>query len=138
MVELAIADFDDFSASRLELDRPGKSYTVETLQTLHQTHPDAEFFFIIGADNAAQMDTWHDPDGILAQCTVVAGSRATDQTDGDPRLVERLRFIDTPIIEFSSTQIRKRLAQGLPVRYMIPEAVEAHIRAKGLYTESCS
>jgi len=138
MVEQAVAGCDDFTVSRIELDRPGKSYTVDTLQALHRTHPNAEFFFIIGSDNAAQIETWHDPEGILAQCTVVAGSRPIETTGGNPRLIERLRFIDTPLIELSSTQIRKRLAQGRPVRYMVPEAVEAHIREKGLYATSCS
>ena len=138
MVELAVAGSDDFTASRIELDRPGKSYTVETLQTLHKTYPDSELFFIIGADNVAQMATWHDPEGILAQCTVVAGSRPTAPTDGDPELVAQLRFIDTPLIELSSTQIRQRLADGLPIRHMVPAAVETHIRAKGLYAASCS
>ena len=138
MVEQAVAGCDDFAVSRIELDRPGKSYTVDTLQVLHRTYPTAEFFFIIGSDNAAQIETWHDPEGILAQCTVVAGSRPIETTGGNPRLIERLRFIDTPLIELSSTQIRKRLAQGRPVRYMVPEAVEAHIREKGLYAPSCS
>lgn len=138
MVGLAVADSDDFMASRVELERLGKSYTVETLKTLHETHPDAEFFFIIGADNVAQMATWHDPEGILAQCTVVAGSRPTAPTDGDPELLAQLRFIDTPLIELSSTQIRQRLADGLPIRHMVPAAVETHIRAKGLYAASCS
>ena len=138
MVEQAVAGCDDFAVSRIELDRPGKSYTVDTLHVLHRTHPDAEFFFIIGSDNATQIETWHDPEGILAQCTVVAGSRPIETTGGNPRLIERLHFIDTPLIELSSTQIRKRLAQGRPVRYMVPEAVEVHIREKGLYATSCS
>lgn len=137
MVEQAIAGCDDFTASRIELDRPGKSYTVDTLRTLHQSHPNSDFFFIIGADNAAQIDSWHDPEGILAQCTIVAGSRATEAIGGDPSLIERLHFIDTPLIELSSTQIRQRLAAGLPIRHMVPEIVEAHIRGKGLYTTPC-
>ena len=138
MVEKAIAGVDDFSTSRVELDRPGKSYTVDTLQTLQQTHPDSALFFIIGADNAAQMNSWHDPEGILALCTVVTGSRSTNTSGGDPRLVERLLFIDTPLIDLSSTQIRRRLADGLAISYMVPETVEAHIREKGLYTTPCS
>ena len=71
MVELAIADCPDFVASRLELDRPGKSYTVETLRLLHQLYSRAALFFIIGADNIGQLDEWHDLEGIFAQCTVV-------------------------------------------------------------------
>ena len=137
MVELAVAGCADFAASRLELDRPGKSYTVETLRLLHQRHPHAELFFIIGSDNIGQLDAWHDLEGILAHCTVVAGTRLGEVT-GDPKLLSRLRFIDTPLIELSSTEIRTRRAAGLPIRYMVPEAVEAHILAKGLYATPCS
>ena len=134
MVELAVADCADFAASRLELDRPGKSYTVETLRLLHQRHPRTELFFIIGADNIAQLDAWHDLEGIFAQCTVVVGARPGEVAGCAPRL----RFIETPLIELSSTEIRTRRAAGLSIRYMVPEAVEAHILAKGLYATPCS
>ena len=138
MVELAVAGCADFAASRLELDRPGKSYTVETLRLLHQLHPRAELFFIIGEDNIGQLDEWHDLEGILAQCTVVVGARPGERAGDDPNLSARLRFIDTPLIELSSTEIRSRRAAGLPIRFMVPEAVEAHILAKGLYAAPCS
>ena len=122
----------------MELDRLGKSYTVETLRLLHQLHPHAELFFIIGTDNIGQLDEWHDLAGIFAQCTVVAGARPGEVAGSDPKLLARLRFIDTPLIELSSTEIRTRRAAGLPIRFMVPEAVEAHILAKGLYAASCS
>ncbi len=137
MVELAVAGCADFAASRLELDRPGKSYTVETLRLLHQLYPHAALFFIIGADNIGQLDEWHDLRGIFAQCTVVVGARS-GEVAGDPKLLVRLRFIDTPLIELSSTAIRSRRSAGLPIRYMVPEAVEDHILAKGLYAAPCS
>lgn len=138
MVQLAVADCPDFAASRLELDRPGKSYTVETLCRLHQLYPQAALFFIIGADNVAQLGAWHDLEGIFAHCTVVAGARPGAVEGGDPKLLARLRFIATPLIELSSTEIRTRRAAGLPIRSMVPEVVEAHIRAKGLYAAPCS
>jgi len=138
MVELAVAGCAGFATSRLELDRPGKSYTVETLRLLHQLHPHAALFFIIGADNIGQLYEWHDLEGIFAQCTVVVGARPGEVAGGDPKLLARLRFIDTPLIELSSTEIRTRRAAGLSIRYMVPEAVEAHILAKGLYAAPCS
>ena len=138
MVELAVAGCADFAASRLELDRPGKSYTVETLRLLHQLYPCAALFFVIGEDNVGQLDAWYDLEGILAQCTVVVGARSGEVAGGDPKLLAHLRFIDTPLIELSSTEIRTRRAAGLPIRYMVPEAVEAHILAKGLYAAPCS
>ena len=123
----------------MELDRPGKSYTVETLRLLHQLLSSCTaLFFIIGADNIGQLYEWHDLEGILAQCTVVAGARPGEVAGGDPKLLARLRFIDTPLIELSSTDIRSRRAAGLSIRYMVPEVVEAHILAKGLYAAPCS
>ena len=122
----------------MELDRPGKSYTVETLRLLHQLYPRAALFFIIGEDNIGQLDAWYDLEGIFAQCTVVVGARSGEVEEGDPKLLEHLRFIDTPLIELSSTEIRSRRAAGLSIRYMVPEAVEDHILAKGLYAAPCS
>lgn len=133
MVECAIEGLDHFSASRIELDRAGKSYTVETLRQLRAMRPDGDFYLIIGADNVAQMSTWQDPVGILDLCTVVAGSRLVAEDRVDPALAARMLFIDTPLIELSSTLIRQRLHDGLPVRAMIPEKVERYIREKGLY-----
>ena len=133
MVEIAIAGVDGFSASRIELDRPGKSYTVDTLRQLHVDCPNSAFFLIIGLDNVAQMSTWHDPLGIVNQCTVVAGKRLAKDAEVDPALVARMRFIDTPLIELSSTHIRQRLRDGLAVRGMIPDAVERYIVEKRIY-----
>lgn len=133
MTCLAVEGMAHFEVLRLELDRPGKSYTVDTLKELHRTYADAAFFLLIGADNVALMDTWHDPYGILDLCTVVAGRRSDVPEGGDPALMRRIRRVDTPLYEFSSTQIRDRRRQGLPIRYMVPERVEAYIAEKGLY-----
>lgn len=133
MVELAIQGFPRFEASRLELERPGKSYTIDTLRHLRHSWPAAQLYLIIGADNVAQLATWHDPQGILELCTVVAGSRLSAGEGADPALVARMVLVDTPVIQLSSTQIRQRLGQGLPVRYLLPEKVEEYIRQRGLY-----
>ena len=133
MVVLALEGVAAMEPSRIELDRPGKSYTVDTLHLLRQQHGDVELFLIIGADNIAQMSTWYKPYEILQLCTVVAGARNATEV-ADERLARHITRIDTPLIELSSTQIRQRLAAGLPVRYMVPEQVEAFIRQKGLYS----
>ena len=133
MVERAIAGFPGFQGSRIELERPGKSYTFDTLAQLRGTFPGSALYLIIGADNIPQMATWHRPQGILEQCTVVAGSRITGEWNADPELVERMLFVDTPLIQLSSTQIRQRLEQDRSIRYMVPEPVETYIREKGLY-----
>lgn len=133
MVEMAIAGVDGFSASRIELDRPGKSYTVDTLRQLRSNYSNSAFFLIIGSDNVSQMSTWHDPFGIVDQCTVVAGKRLAEDAEVDPALAARMRFIDTPLIELSSTHIRQRLRDGLAVRGMVSDLVERYIVEKGLY-----
>ena len=133
MVELAIEGTEHFKACRIELDRPGKSYTVDTLRELRNDEPDAELFLIVGADNVADMTSWQHPHEILELCTVVAGSRLTNGEDADPALVAQMQLVDTPIVEFSSTEIRRRLAEGLSIRWMVPEKVDAYIRSKDLY-----
>ena len=139
MVELAIQGMPGFVASRTELERPGKSYTVDTLRQLRAANPDSELHLIIGADNLTQIAGWHDPWGIFELCTVVAGSRTAVQKGVvDPALARRIQMIETPIIDISSTQIRQRLAVGMWIRYLVPEKVEAHIRRRGLYRTGSS
>jgi nicotinate-nucleotide adenylyltransferase len=133
MVELAIEGFPSFAASRLELERPGKSYTIDTLRHLRQVHPEARLYLIIGADNVAPFSTWHNPRGILELCTVVAGTRLSPREETDPKLERALVQIDTPVVQISSTQVRQRLSQGLPIRYLVPEKVEEYLRRRGLY-----
>ena len=133
MVCLALDGADEFEPSRLEMDRPGKSYTVDTLRELRRLHPGSELFLLIGADNIPDMSTWHDPHGILEHCTVVAGSRRTRSAAGDAEFDEHVSVVDTPVIEISSTEIRERLRTGLSVRWLVPDAVEAHIRQRNLY-----
>lgn len=142
MVELALAGTDGLEASRIELDRPGKSYTVDTLRQLHRQEPGAEIFLIIGRDNVSDMATWQDPEGILALCTVAAGSRLTpDKSAGQagapgstlPDLASRVVLLDTPVIELSSTLIRQRLRARRTIHCMVPDAVERHIAGTGLY-----
>lgn len=135
MVELAIAGVTGFGASRVELDRPGRSYTIDTLRQLAVSRPDCARYLIIGEDNAVDLSTWHDPRGILEQCTVVAGSRITREGQADPELASHMLFIDTPVVEISSTGIRERLQHQRPIRCMVPESVEAYIRERGLYRE---
>ena len=138
MVEMAIDGLPGFHASRIELERPGKSYTIDTLRHLRATHPGSELYLIIGEDNATQLSTWHDPQGILELCTVVAGSRITSSLDAGSELARRIVPVDTPLFQISSTEIRQRLARGLPIRYLVPEKVEAYIREKKLYCQGSS
>ena len=116
--------------------RRGKSYTVDTLRQLRVDHPDCDLHLIIGEDNVSQLSTWYDPRGILDLCTVVAGSRVTADLDADSALARQIVALDTPLFQISSTEIRQRLADDLPVRYLLPENVEAYVRDRKLYGAS--
>lgn len=135
MVRLAIADNPFFELSRIELDRPGISYTVDTLQILRRRLGDsAQLFLIIGADGAVEMRTWCDPESVLelAQVTVV-GRPGFDLQQVDPGLGRQMTFLETPLVDVSSTDIRRRLRAGDPVRYLLPEPVVRFIQSRGLY-----
>lgn len=136
MVQMAIDGLPHFQASRVELDRPGKSYTVDTLRQLRDDYPDYDLHLIIGEDNVSQLSTWYDPRGILELCTVVAGSRVTADLDADSALARHIVALDTPLFQISSTEIRQRLDADLPVRYLLPESVETYIRDRKLYGAS--
>lgn len=134
MTELALEGTADFTASLLEIERSGPSYTVDTLHQLHRLRPHCSFYWIIGADNVAPMHTWYQTHEILQLCTVVAGARTTFAKEpGDDVLEEQIVRLETPLIELSSTQIRRRVQEGLSIRFMVPAPVEEYIHQKGLY-----
>ncbi len=135
MVGLAVENSPFFDLSRIELDRPGKSYTIETLRALRrELGDDVDLYLVIGADNAMDMPTWCDPEGVLklAQVTVVERP-GFDRTEVDPRLSPYMRFLKTPLLDISSTDIRARVKAGRPVRYLVPGSVVRFIDARGLY-----
>jgi nicotinate-nucleotide adenylyltransferase len=144
MVELAIADDERFEVSRAEVDRDGPSYTVDTLRSLRATAADDELFLILGGDQAAALPTWHEPEQVLALATVVVLERLSwsrqaigikiGRLDG----VQGIRYLDMPIIQISSSSIRRRAAAGQPIRYLTPDKVAAYIEANGLYGASAS
>ena len=139
MCEIAVADDDRFSASRIELDREGPSYTSDTLRQLHETRPDDELFLLLGADQAERLPTWHEPDAVLELATVCAVERVGYSRNAIviklARLkgAERLRFLEMPVIQVSSSSVRRRVARGRPIRYLVPNAVAEYIEEKGLY-----
>ena len=133
MVLRALRGVPGLKGSRIELERTGKSYTVDTLAELASLHPDWELFLIIGGDNVRQMPTWHEPQQILQRCTVVAGSRPAEEADESCAFEQYVVRLDIPRLDISSTDVRRRLAAGLPVRYLVPEAVERYIHERGLY-----
>jgi nicotinate-nucleotide adenylyltransferase len=147
MVELAIAGDERFGLDRADLDRPGPSYTVDTLDFLRaRWGPEAWIGFIIGWDMLLYLPKWHDPAGVLARLdALIVARRPGTQDEADaitrleaqlPGLRERLTPLDAPQLEISSTWLRERVAAGLPVRYLTPDPVCAYISQRGLYLSS--
>jgi nicotinate-nucleotide adenylyltransferase len=139
LAEAAAAGDDRFSASRLEVDREGASYTVETLRTLVEERPDDEFTWILGGDQAGALRRWREPEAVLELATVAATDRGTWRRAGifveaaHLRNSERLVFFEMPPIGLSSTLVRRRVARGQPIRYMVPDAVAEAIALRDLY-----
>lgn len=136
MVELAIAGNARFALSRVEIDRPGPSYTADTLRLLRADYPAAAFYLIMGADMALEFHAWRDPDGILAQAQVIAATRPGFDLAGLAALPTAGRFhlMDAPGLYISSTDLRARLRAGRGIRYLLPEAVAEYIRRERLYS----
>ncbi len=141
MVELAIADNSAFALSRTDLERPGPSYTVDLLKALRvELGPAAELFFIVGADIVSELWSWREPDMVVRLATLVAVSRPGWPTPDVGMLGARLpsangrvRSLRMPGVDISSTEIRARVAQKWPIRYLLPPEVEAYVHAHGLY-----
>ncbi len=130
MLRAAVGDDGRFEVSELELERDGPSYTVDTLRSLREAYPDAALFLAMGADQMAEFGTWRAPDEIVELATLVTFGRPGASSDGGRWPAER---VTVPEIELSSTMIRQRVGAGEPIRYLVPAAVEALIRARGLY-----
>ena len=139
LVELAIAGDERFAASRIELEREGPSYTADTLGQLRSESPDDELFLVLGGDQAAALGSWHEPESVLERATVVVfermnwGRNAIGIKIGRLRGAERVRYLDMPLIQVSSSGIRRRVREGLPIRYLVPDGVADRIEANGLY-----
>jgi nicotinate-nucleotide adenylyltransferase len=137
---LASVDGDPrLSVSRLEADVPGRSYTVDTLSRLHEQRPEDQLTFIVGGDMASSLPEWREPETILSLAEIgVAGRGDLESRAIGDRLeglagADRVRFFDMPRIDISSTDIRHRVRAGLPVRYLVPDAVASYIAREGLY-----
>jgi len=147
MLRLAIASNPHFSYSRIELDRPGPSYSVNTLQLLHQQWDtdtvQTALYFVIGWDSLEELHTWYNPLGILAQLAhLVAVSRPGYTEDVAylkkleqrlPGITRLLLAVQAPQLAISSTDLRLRVAQGRPIKYQTPEVVEQYIKEHALY-----
>ena len=141
MIRLAIAPNAFFRASTVDLERPGPSYTVDTLADLKRgLGQEGNLYFILGLDALAGLPTWKEPQKIVELCYLVAARRAEamdvdmDSLDRSiPSISSRVIILDNPLIDISSSEIRQRVAEGKSIHAMVPDAVERYIREKRLY-----
>ena len=141
MVRLAIADEPSFKLSTMEIERPGPSYTVDTMAELSsQIGAGDKLFFILGWDNLIQLPHWHEPSRLVRLCRLVPVRRVGyPSLDLDaleaaiPGLSQSIIMLDTPQIGISSSEIRDRVARGLSIHQLVPEPVERYIKQHKLY-----
>ena len=142
MVRRAIADNPYFKLCTLEVERPGPSYTVDTLTMLRkQLGSEASFFFILGRDTLAELPLWKEPQKVVQLCRLVVAPRLGSKDlkhleTAIPELLDKVIQLDMPVIGISSSGIRQRIAQGLSIRYLVPAEVEKYITEHKIYSTS--
>lgn len=142
MARLAAADDELLQASDLEVRAPGPSYSVRTLEALSEQRPEAELHFLMGADVAAQLESWREPGRVVELARIAIAARPGTEIGEAEAALERLgaadraELIRMPQIGISSTAIRKRISQRRPIRYLVPDRVAELIADRGLYRES--
>ena len=138
MTTLASATHPRLSVSRIEVDRQGPTYTVETLETFRGFFPDAELYFIVGTDAVAELGTWHRIESLAGLADVIAVTRpGYEMLEGDtPVGWPQVHMMAIPGLAISSTGIRRRVAEGSPIDYLVPSEVARFIRDRGLYMDS--
>jgi nicotinate-nucleotide adenylyltransferase len=140
MTVIATSSNPRFWVSRLEIEREGPTYTVETLQELRRTaEVEIELFFITGADAMLEILNWKEPGEVLALAHFIAATRpgydmARFEEEAGPSH-PNVSVLDVPALAISSTDIRRRVREGEPIRYLVPEGVETYVRKFGLYRE---
>ena len=145
MTALAASVHERFTASRIEVDRSGNSYTYETLEALAKEYPGAELYNIVGADTICNMRLWYKPEAIFRNCIILAAGGEEQVSEASMQeeisLLERdygavIRTLSVPTIGISSTDIRERVRSGRSIRYLVPEPVERYIMETGIYGDS--
>lgn len=140
LVLAAIRDRVNFVLSKVEIERPGPHYTVDTLRILASQYPTAELFYLIGGDSLRDLPTWYKPEELLSSVSGLGVMKRPGAvfTLGHletilPGLTRKVQFINAPLLEISSTDIRERITDGRPFRYFLPLHVFTIIQSKNLY-----
>ncbi|HZM32625.1 MAG TPA: nicotinate-nucleotide adenylyltransferase [Acidimicrobiales bacterium] len=134
MVEAAVGSVEGLEASRLEIDRPGMSYTADTLEALRAEHPDTELFVVLGSDAAAGLPSWERAEEVRSAATIVVVERPGTR-EAEPPPGWSWERVEVPRLEVSSTDLRARVADGRPLDYLLTPDVIATIEVRGLYRD---
>lgn len=141
MVKRAVRDNRFFDVSDLEIQREGYSYTVDTLKDMHEIYPQHELYFITGADAFREIFTWREVQSVLSLSHFIGASRPgfdphefLEELKRDyPEFLPHMHLFDVPALAISSTDIRSRVKEGKPIRYLLPESVRLYIEEADLY-----
>ncbi len=137
MTVIATSSHPHFRVSRVDIDRGGPTYTVDTLRSIRSEHPRAELFFVTGADAILEIFHWKDPDEALALAHFIAATRPgydLSRFDAEkPTIRHAVSLMIVPALAISSTDVRDRVREGRPIRYLVPEGVKTYIDKVGLY-----
>ena len=139
LCRLAVAGDERLAVSALEIERGGASYTADTLRELHARQPEQELTFIVGGDMAHSLPAWREPEAVLALARLAVAEREGVRREDVARRLEplhsgdRVTFFDMPRIDVSSSDIRRRVAEGRPIRYLVPDAVAEAVAQRDLY-----
>jgi nicotinate-nucleotide adenylyltransferase len=133
MTVIATASNPRFSVSRVDIDRPGPTHTIDTLRDLHAAEPDDELFFITGADALAEILTWHAVDELFTLAHFVGCTRPGHRLSGAGLPEDKVSLVEIPALAISSTECRARVVAGEPVWYLVPDGVVQYIAKRRLY-----
>jgi nicotinate-nucleotide adenylyltransferase len=136
MTVIATASNPRFGVSRVDIDRPGATYTIDTLRELRETNPGAELFFITGADALAEILTWHDVDELFTLAHFVGCTRPGHRLSGAGLPDGKVSLVEIPALAISSTECRARVEAGEPVWYLVPDGVVQYIAKRKLYAKA--
>jgi nicotinate-nucleotide adenylyltransferase len=137
MTVIATASNPRFSVSRVDIDRPGPTYTIDTLKDLKAGGgPDTDLYFITGADALANILTWHDVDSLFNLAHFIGCTRPGHRLTGQGLPDGKVSLVEIPALAISSSECRHRVASGEPVWYLVPDGVVQYIAKRGLYTRT--
>jgi nicotinate-nucleotide adenylyltransferase len=141
MLKLALQDEPDFEISTIDMDRPGPQYMLDTLNLLAAQYPNSDLIPLIGGDSLRDLPVWHKPIDLVAACHQIGVMRRPgDSIDLSqlekqiPGIADKVRFVDAPLLEIASHEIRQRVVEGLPFRYYLLPSVYEYIVSHKLYT----